>query len=204
MSLSREDGDPTVQEDRTSTCAPEGAEQWLADGGYTVYPMTIEYSTGTLVAGDPVEATIVDGEPRWAAGGQEAPVPFEMPGDPDQTLLPERALGSVVVDRTGQWERRDSYRVVRPESDLTEGEAYVLQARCTSSDVTDRITYELIGNWGGVTGEIACDGHDRTDGSWAYQAPVVPGGPVGVELTDVPDGVALAYAVLVPGELAED
>jgi hypothetical protein len=127
-----------------------------------------------------------------------------MPGDPDQTLLPERALGSVVVDRTGQWERRDSYRVVRPESDLTEGEAYVLQARCTSSDVTDRITYELIGNWGGVTGEIACDGHDRTDGSWAYQAPVVPGGPVGVELTDVPDGVALAYAVLVPGELAED
>ncbi|MFD7021248.1 hypothetical protein [Promicromonospora sukumoe] len=202
MYLAHEDGVPTAQEDRTSSCAPDGAGQWLADGEYTVYPMTVEYSTDTLVAGEPLPATVVDGEPQWAKGGQEAPVPFELPGDPDQTLLPDRGFGSVVVDRTGTWERHDTYRAVWPEQDLTEGEGYVVQARCTSSDPDDSITYELSGKWGDVTGEIACDGHDRTDGTWGYQAPDVPGEPVGIELTDVPDGVALAYARLVPASVA--
>lgn len=197
MYLTHEDTGPEAQEDRTSSCAPEGADQWLPDGAYDVYPMTIEYSTGTLVAGDPLPATIVDGEPRWAPGGQEAPVPFELPGDPDETLIPDRALGSVIVDRTGQWERFDTYRVVRPEAGLVEGERYELTARCTSSDPDDKITYELVGEWGDVTGEIPCDGHDITDGPWGYTHPVVPGSPTGVELTDVPDGVALAYARLV-------
>ena len=200
MDLAHEDSGPDTgpqaQEDRTSSCAPEGAEQWLADGAYDVYPMTVEYSSGTLVAGDPLPATIVDGEPRWAPGGQEAPVPFDLPGNPDQTLLSEHALGSVVVDRTGQWERRDTYRVVRPAADLVEGERYELQARCTSSDPDDKVAYRLVGAWGEVTGEIPCDGHDSTDGPWGYTHPAVPGSPTGVELTDVPGGVALAYVRL--------
>lgn len=202
MYLTHEDGGPTAQEDRTSSCAPDDAEQWLPDGEYTAYPMTIEYSSDTLVAGDPLPVTVEDGEPRWAAGGQEAPVPFELPDDPDQTLLPDRGFGSVVVDRTGTWERNDTYRAVWPEGELTEGEGYVVQARCTSSDPGDSITYALSGRWGDVTGEIACDGHDRTDGTWGYQAPDVPGEPVGIELTDVPDGVVLAYARLVPASVA--
>jgi hypothetical protein len=196
MYLAHEDTGPQAQEDRTSSCAADGAGQWLPDGAYDVYPMTVEYSTGTLVAGDALPATIVDGEPRWAPGGQEAPVPFDLPGHPDQTLVPEHALASVVVDRTGLWERNDTYRVVRPDADLVEGERYELQARCTSSDPDDAITYRLVGEWGDVTGEIPCDGHDRTDGPWGYTHPVVPGSPTGVELTDVPDGVALAYARL--------
>ena len=198
MYLTHEDTGPEAQEDRTSSCAPEGADQWLSDGVYDVYPMTIEYSTSALVAGDPLPATVVDGAPRWAPGGQQAPVPFELPGNPDQTLIPERALGSVVVDRTGQWERYDVYRVVWPESDLVDGERYELTARCTSSDPEDKVTYKLVGEWGDVTGEIPCDGHDRTEGPWGYTPPVVPGSPSGVELTDVPDGVALAYVRLVP------
>jgi hypothetical protein len=196
MSLAHEDTGPQAQEDRTSSCAPDGAGRWLPDGTYDVYPMTIEYSTSTLVAGDPLPATIVDGEPRWAPGGQEAPVPFELPGDPDETLVPERALGSALVDRTGAWERRNTYRVAWPEADLVDGERYELTARCTSSDPDDTVTYRLVGEWGAVTGEIPCDGHDITDGPWGYTHPVVPGGPSGVELTDVPDGVALAYARL--------
>jgi hypothetical protein len=197
MYLTHEDTGPQAQEDRTTSCAPEGADQWLPDGTYDVYPMTIEYSTATLVAGAALPATIVDGAPRWARGGQEAPVPFELPGNPDQTLIPERALGSVVVDRTGEWERRDTYQVAWPESDLVDGERYELTARCTSSDPDDRVTYTLVGAWGSVTGEIPCDGHDITDGPWAYRTPVVTGAPVGVELTEIPDGVALAYARLV-------
>lgn len=196
MYLANEDTGPQAQEDRTSSCAADDAEQWLADSTYDVYPMTVEYSTSTLVAGDPLPATIVDGEPRWAEGGRTAPVPFDLPGNPDQTLVPERALASAVVDRTGQWERRDTYRVVWPEADLVEGERYELQARCTSSDPADKVTYRLVGAWGDVTGEIPCDGHDSTDGPWGYSHPTVPGSPTGVELTDVPDGVALAYARL--------
>ena len=99
MYLAHEDTGPQAQEDRSSSCAADGADQWLPDGTYDVYPMTIEYSTSTLVAGDPLPATIVGGEPHWAPGGQEAPVPFELPGDPDETLAPERALGSALVDR---------------------------------------------------------------------------------------------------------
>ena len=200
MGLAHEEGGPRASEDGTSECAPEGADQWLPDGTYEAYPMSIEFSTGTLVAGDPIEAEIVDGEPMWAPGGQEAPVPFDVPGDPDETLVPDRGLGSVVVDRTGPWERWVTYRAVWPDSELTVGENYVLQARCTSSDPSDRITYELLGLWGSdtVTGEIACDGQDRTDGPWGYQPPGHPTDPVGVRLTDVPDGVALAYVRLVP------
>lgn len=196
MYLAHEDTGPQAQEDGSSSCAPDGAEQWLPDGMYDVYPMSIEYSTSTLVAGDALPATIVDGKPRWAPGGQDAPVPFDLPGDPDETLVPDRALGSAIVDRTGAWERRDTYRVVWPDADLVEGERYELQARCTSSDPDDKVTYELVGAWGDVTGEIPCDGHDSTDGPWGYSHPVVPGSPTGVRFTDVPDGVALAYARL--------
>jgi hypothetical protein len=196
MYLTHEDTGPQAQEDWTSTCAPEGGDPWLPDGEYEVYPMTVEYSTGTLVAGDPIEATIEDGRAHWAPGGQEAPVPFEVPGDPDETLVPERAFGSALVDRTGTWERRNTYRVAWPEADLVDGERYELTARCTSSDPDDKVTYKLVGEWGDVTGEIPCDGHDITDGPWGYTHPVVPGGLSGVELTDVPDGVALAYARL--------
>lgn len=198
MYLAHEDTGPQAQEDRTSSCAPEGADQWLPDGTYDVYPMTIEYSTSTLVAGDSLPATIVKGNPRWAPGGQKAPVPFRVPGHPDKTLIPERALGSALVNRTGKWERFDTYRVVRPDADLVEGERYELTARCTSSDPEDKITYKLVGNWGEgtVTGEIPCDGHDITDGPWGYTHPVVPGSPTGVAFTNVPDGVAIAYARL--------
>ena len=196
MYLAHEDTGPEAQEDRTSKCAAEGGDQWLPDGEYEVYPMTVEYSTGMLVAGDPVDATIEGGREYWAHGGQEAPVPFELPGDPDETLVPERALGSALVDRTGTWERRDTYRVVWPEADLVDGERYELTARCTSSDPDDKVTYELVGEWGDVTGEIPCDGHDITDGPWGYTHPAVPGSPSGVRFTDVPDGVALAYARL--------
>ena len=196
MYLAHEDTGPQAQEDGSSSCAPGGADQWLPDGMYDVYPMSIKYSNSKLVAGAPLSATIVDGKPLWAPGGQEAPVPFELPGDPDETLVPDRALGSVVVDRTGAWERRDTYRVVWPEADLVEGERYELQARCTSADPDDKVTYELVGAWGDVTGEIPCDGHDTTDGPWGYSHPVVPGSPTGVRFTDVPEGVALAYARL--------
>jgi hypothetical protein len=199
MYLAHEDTGPQAQEDRTSSCAPEGAGQWLPDGTYDVYPMTIEYSTSTLVAGDPLPATIAGGKPRWAPGGQTAPVSFKVPGHPDKSLIRDRALGSVVVDRTRAWERFDTYRIVWPDADLVDGERYELSARCTSSDPGDKITYELLGNWGKggtVTGTIPCDGHDSTDGPWGFKHPVVPGSPVGVVLTDVPDGVALAYARL--------
>lgn len=196
MYLAHEDTGPQAQEDRTSSCATDGADQWLPDGTYDVYPMSIEYSTSTLVAGDPLPATIVKGKPRWAPGGQKAPVPFKVPGYPDKTLVPERALGSALVSRTGKWERFETNRVVWPEADLVEGELYELQARCTSADPDDKVTYKLVGEWGGVTGEIPCDGHDITDGPWGYEHPVVPGSPTGVEFTDVPDGVAIAYARL--------
>lgn len=196
MYLTHEDTGPEAQEDGTSTCAPEGGDPWLPDGEYEVYPMSVEYSTSTLVAGDPVTATIEDGRTHWAPGGQEAPVPFELPGDPDQTLVPDRALGSALVDRTGTWARQDTYQVAWPEADLVDGERYELTARCTSSDPDDKVTYELVGEWGDVTGEIPCDGHDITDGPWGYTHPAVPGGLSGVRFTDVPDGVALAYARL--------
>ena len=198
MGLTHEDTGPQAQEDRTSTCAPESADPWLPDGEYEVYPMTVEYSTSTLVSGDAITATIEDGRAHWARGGQEAPVPFELPGDPDEALVPERALGSALVDRTGTWERQHTYQVAWPEADLVDGERYELTARCTSSDPDDKVTYQLVGAWGDVTGEIPCDGHDITEGPWGYTPPAVPGSPSGVELTDVPDGVALAYARLAP------
>jgi hypothetical protein len=198
MYLAHEDTGPQAQEDRTSSCASDGADQWLPDGTYDVYPMSIEYSTSTLVAGDALPATIVNGKPKWVPGGQKAPVPFRVPGHPDKTLIADRALGSALVSRTGRWERFDTYRVVRPDADLVEGERYELTARCTSSDPDDKVTYKLVGNWGkgAVTGEIPCDGHDITDGPWGYSHPLVPGSPTGVVFTDVPDGVAIAYARL--------
>lgn len=202
MYMLREDGEPEAYEDGTSSCLPEGSDGSLPDGTYDVFPTSIEYAGSRLLFTDePLEVTVENGQAHWGPGGQEAPVSFEVPGDPDRSLVEGAGLGSAVVDRTGTWERRDTYRVIVPDPEALAGNDYKVEAWCSSTDPSDTVAYAELGAWGGVStgGDVPCTGEKVTiDNAAGYEPPVIPDTPEGVELTKVPDTVVLAYVRLVP------
>ncbi|MFD2797696.1 hypothetical protein ACFS27_29350 [Promicromonospora vindobonensis] len=202
MYLLREDGEPAAYEDGESSCLVEGPAGSLPDGTYDIFPTSIEYSSSRLLFTDePFQVTVEDGQPHWGTGGQEAPVPIEVPGAPDASLIEDEGLGSAVIDRTGRWERRDIYQVIVENPEALEGRDYLVEAWCSSSDPNDSLSYDQVGEWGNARtgGSIPCNGQKVTmDDEAGYEPPPVPGAPDGVVLTDVPEGVVLGYVRLVP------
>ena len=202
MYLTREEGEPAAFDDGESSCLAEGAGASLPDGTYEVFPTSVEYSSSRLLfTDDPLEVTIEDGQTHWGTGGMEPPVPIELPGAPDTSVIDDEGLGSAVIDRTGQWERRDTYQVMVQDPEALSGTDYRVEAWCSSTDPGDSLGYEQLGSWDGAEtgGSVACTGEKVIiDGAAGYQPPTVPGSPDGVRLTDVPDGVVLAYVRLLP------
>lgn len=193
----------------TSACAAEGTDGRLPDGSYEVRAMTVRYADSALIAGDTQQVVISDGEPSTADGGAEVAEPIDLPAGPDEDIAAQRGVNSVVLDRTGERQRWVSYlgALDTAERLATGGTPFEVRGRCTATgapqDGTDRVVTTVRGEWNGQTGPSAplvCDGEERV-----VLADLVHGadpfsvdGEVGVELTDVPDGIAQVDVRLVP------
>ncbi|RPF23311.1 hypothetical protein [Myceligenerans xiligouense] len=194
-------------------CAPEGASGELPDGTYEVRAMTIRDADGELIAGPPERMEIVDGERTVAggAGGVEVSEPIDLPEGPDDEIVAQRGINSVVLDRTGERERRVSYLgdLGAAERLATEGTAFEVRSRCTatatepeSGDYFALVT--LRGTWAVPPGAepltIRCDGEEHVDlASLEYTGEAFSvDGEVGIELEGVDPTVAQVEVRLVP------
>lgn len=194
-------------------CAPEGASGELPDGAYEVRAMTIRGADGALIAGPLEQLVVADGERTVVnrPGGVEVTAPIELPEGPDDEIVAQRGINSVVLDRTGERERQVSYLgdLGAAERLATQGTAFEVRSRCTatatepaSGDYFALLT--LHGSWEVPTGAepvtLRCDGEEHVDlSSLEYTGDAFSvDGEVGIELEAVDITVAQVEVRLVP------
>ncbi|GAA1864611.1 hypothetical protein [Myceligenerans crystallogenes] len=193
-------------DDRSSECldSKDGA---LPDGTYQVRAVSVE--DGTLVASEPVAVTIVAGERFLAGGGLETAEPLDLPQGPDAALLEQGGINSVVLDRTGEYERLIGYVGDWAALEKTVARDVVFEVRGSCSvaaGVTEARSVGLTvrGSFNGAieaAERIRCDGREHATGEYVHSGiPFSADGDVGLYLTQVPDDVAQANVRLVPAQ----
>ncbi|WP_125773096.1 hypothetical protein [Antribacter gilvus] len=201
--------------DVVSGCAVEGAAGTLGDGSYQVRALTLVHPISgadpELAVSDPVELVVEGGQvyQQGLASGIPMPVEFEVP--PDARGRSEdvgQLVSASLVDRSGD-RPQDVTFVDSPPAD---GGTYRIEARCTSTDPADVVTFQPFAgdaiaggdsDGGGMVPsnqaqalEAPCDGTLWTSDPWASGD--AAGLPVALHFREVPDGVVVAYARMVP------
>jgi hypothetical protein len=193
----------------SNECAAEGVSSQLPDGTYEVRPMTLRHSDGALIAGDAQPVVISGGESSIADGGLEVAEPIKLPEIPDEEIVAQRGINSVVLDRTGERQRWVSSwgDLETAERLATGGTAFEVRGRCTVTDGPqdgeDSVVATVRGVWTGEAGNTAplvCDGKEHVILWELYHGedPFSVDGEVGVVLTAVADTVAQVDVRMIP------
>ncbi|GAB3158468.1 hypothetical protein GCM10027059_03270 [Myceligenerans halotolerans] len=194
-------------------CAPEGSSGELPDGTYEVRAMTIRGADGALIAGPLEQMVIADGERTAVNGAGRADVtePIELPEGPDDAIVAQRGINSVILDRVGERERWVSYLgdLGTAEQLAAGGTAFEVRSRCTAT-ATEPVSGDyfalltLHGSWavppGAEPATLRCDGEEHVDiSSLEYTGDAFSvDGEVGIELEAVDSTVAQVEVRLVP------
>lgn len=210
-------------DDRVSPCVDAG-DRALPDGSYQVRAVTVRDGDDgpEIVAGYPASMIVSGGERSegWSRPDDVGDEPIDRPDDPaepirlpahpDESILDEGGVNSLVLDSSSGGRRWIRYNgdLEAAEKLALAGVPFEVRGRCTreswGGDGPVRLTATLNGTWSGESQTpvaIPCDGSWEVVGDLVYEGEAFSiDGDVGIDLWEVGQLVAQAELRLVPAD----